>query len=999
MAKLLFTKIATKKSAMNNWGTRFIVTIVCISSSIFLSLEAFLIFGELKLIKKKYLQTRYNNYRSILHFIALESSNSANTEKHWENVLRLVSHFMEDEAIGGIDFTDADHTLLVSVQDTELKQHLKINSERFISLSYPISNYTAAAQAAEALAPPGHQAAQQQQLPTQDKSYAPLEILSTNAATNNILMKTKMREYNMITALNPLLHNDLHYNKTISYMLPNNVSSEKLLTIDEQAFSIHLKHLQDLHPAFIQLKMDIEPFYKFRRILLKNSLIVMVGFLACFLLINLLLLKVFSNYFRDFIHKFVVSISRFTNRPSSVPGTTPLGIKSKMQKETQSLMKIFNDVSLRLREHKSTLSRRIEEHNYLIENIQQPIIQLNEHAEIMAWNSAAAKCFNVLPKHMQSATNNFFTPVITKASVDAHPFNFTNSIIANDRARFQKMFAALIHDDADDNSLELCLLSHFDNKDNNTTKHKLFYATVQFIPVRQLNPKHKSVPVTNTSSASNKLRLYLFIHDITKYISLNINLTHAKSAAEAASSTKRLFFSSLSHEFRTPLNSIINLSRLLHDDHKDAAKSSDTSELTKALSMIETSGRRLLKLFTNILEISALEANAQALSARVFTLADVIERAQEISHNFTKHKPISLEFKNLDANPAPGTPVQPNKLIGDPIFITQTLVYCIILICDRLKTVKMVVSYQLAHSLINFKIHAETVKQSHPFKPNKPVATEFSSLAPKKAVEKNLEESLFLLKQNVKLMGGAYNIVCKPTAQSPENILMEFNVPQILNLQTAATVTANSLQDTATTAIVPATSIATQPFSVAEPKEPPPTAPKQAASNPPPQHQAPPSPVPATDVMSAPATRPIILIIEDEAFGRETLKLALRHYKAVDFHFAVNGAEAFAKVKAEQAHIIGIFMDMMLPDTNGFALFKQFRLIIPQIPVIAFTAHTEKAFLDKIFTSNFFDYLSKPFSQSELIEKCDAFKLAAHERSIAVTKEHQRQTPNKASIF
>lgn len=82
--------------------------------------------------------------------------------------------------------------------------------------------------------------------------------------------------------------------------------------------------------------------------------------------------------------------------------------------------------------------------------------------------------------------------------------------------------------------------------------------------------------------------------------------TRCTSEAESLAQAK-LFFSNVSHDIRTPLNAIIGYAELLK------LGISDPKEREKALDAIVTSGRTLLELINDVLDISKLDAGAMAI--------------------------------------------------------------------------------------------------------------------------------------------------------------------------------------------------------------------------------------------------------------------------------------------------------------------------------------------------------------------------------------------------
>ena len=107
---------------------------------------------------------------------------------------------------------------------------------------------------------------------------------------------------------------------------------------------------------------------------------------------------------------------------------------------------------------------------------------------------------------------------------------------------------------------------------------------------------------------------------------LNDDDLHAALDKEiAAERAKSFFFSSVSHDIRTPLNAIIGYSELLLGGIKDE------KERAKALSAISTSGQTLLQLINDVLDLSKLESAKMAIHP---VLTDVRELASAVLHSF-----------------------------------------------------------------------------------------------------------------------------------------------------------------------------------------------------------------------------------------------------------------------------------------------------------------------------------------------------------------------------
>ncbi|MDA0241831.1 MAG: ATP-binding protein [Chloroflexi bacterium] len=86
-------------------------------------------------------------------------------------------------------------------------------------------------------------------------------------------------------------------------------------------------------------------------------------------------------------------------------------------------------------------------------------------------------------------------------------------------------------------------------------------------------------------------------------------LQTAKEEAEAANKAKSAFLANISHELRTPLNAIIGYAELLHEE----AEADELEAYAADLHKIKTSGRLLLALINDVLDISKIEAGKMEL--------------------------------------------------------------------------------------------------------------------------------------------------------------------------------------------------------------------------------------------------------------------------------------------------------------------------------------------------------------------------------------------------
>ncbi|HEY9705065.1 MAG TPA: response regulator, partial [Allocoleopsis sp.] len=157
-----------------------------------------------------------------------------------------------------------------------------------------------------------------------------------------------------------------------------------------------------------------------------------------------------------------------------------------------------------------------------------------------------------------------------------------------------------------------------------------------------------------------------FLQEISFQISIGIQqgllveeLRKERDRSNQATKAKSEFLANMSHEIRTPMTGILGMAEL--------ALMSDLDEQVKDyINIIQSSGKNLLNLINDILDLSKLEAGKIELDKHEFNLSELLDEVVHLLRISSKDKDLTISL-NLDEK-------LPNQYLGDSYRLRQILI-------------------------------------------------------------------------------------------------------------------------------------------------------------------------------------------------------------------------------------------------------------------------------------------------------------------------------------
>ncbi len=405
-------------------------------------------------------------------------------------------------------------------------------------------------------------------------------------------------------------------------------------------------------------------------------------------------------------------------------------------------------------------------------------------------------------------------------------------------------------------------------------------------------------------------------------------LQKTKDAAEVASRAKSEFLANMSHELRTPLNAILGYAQILRNANNLAERQRD------GLDTIKSSGKHLLNLINDILDLSKIEAGRMELQLSEFHLPEFLKHLANIIRIRAEQKGISFVYEYA---PDPrletagtslpiGVRADEKKLrqvslnlLGNAIKFTEqgSVTFRVKVCSDRFSGLPQSTppTAEAVTTNLTTNIHFEVEDTGIGIAPEKlkEIFLPFQQVGEQRAAVEGTGLGLTISRRLVELMGGELKV--KSTLGEGSVFWFEVNLPAVKGVMASAA-------------------------------------------------------TPSHKIVSYTGERRAVLVVDDKPANRAVL-LGMLVSLGFDIIEAENGQECVEKAISYQPDLI--LLDLRMPVLDGFGATEQIRKAESsksqiRTPIIAVSASVFETTRQRALAIGFNDFLIKPFQLEALLE-------------------------------
>ncbi len=396
---------------------------------------------------------------------------------------------------------------------------------------------------------------------------------------------------------------------------------------------------------------------------------------------------------------------------------------------------------------------------------------------------------------------------------------------------------------------------------------------------------------------SETLMVWYIITRIRNQNELILQLDSSEKKLRELSAVKETFVANISHEIRTPMNAIMGFTNILKTKNRDP-------ELNEFIEAMSKSGKNLLTIINDILDLSKIEAGMMSVQIAPVSIQSIAQSIQTLFREKVNDR--RLQFRITVDNAIPGI------IYGDPVRLTQILINIVG------NAVKFTQKGSIALQITNKEITDNDVTLEFIVRdtgigiPKEKLAKIFDRFI--QVEDSNIREyggtglGLAIVKELIELQNGHIEVESKVDKGTTFRFVIPFRRNQHLN---------DRLQQDNVTFSNP------DPFAVN------------------------------------------ILVVEDNQLNQTLIRHLLHEWK-FSFKIAANGLEAIDLLQKEKFHLV--LMDIQMPQMDGYTATLKIRNAYNiGIPIIAMTAHGSAGEREKCLKFGMNGYIAKPINGHELL--------------------------------